>query len=486
MASQSPYPPPALPHLPTGRQQRRGVLLPVLGVVAMGICGLVVLGLVGSQIGVLAVLVGAVGALLPVAVVVGAFLWVDRWEPEPPPLMLAAFGWGACVATLSALIINSTAKLAADEILGQGSGDLVSAVISAPLVEEGMKAAFLFGLMWVRRREFDGVLDGIVYAGLTAAGFAFTENILYFGRAFAQDGLVAAGGGVITVFVIRGLLSPFAHPLFTAMTGIGIGIAVNSHNRAVRALAPILGFLGSATLHALWNGSATIGGGIGFILVYIVIMVPLFIGMVILVVWQRRREQRVLAAQLPGLAAAGLIAPSEVGLLASLAGRRGWRAAVRRQAGSAAARAVAAYQAAVTELAFLRARMERGTAGPAARQWHDELVNALTTARAQATAHPNALRAAWPHSPPGWQPPPAGPPPGWPPPPGGTPYPGTPYPPGPPPYPGSPYPPGPSPYPGSPYPPGPSPYPGSPYLPGPRPPGGSPSGGTPPGGTPPP
>ncbi|HEY3261124.1 MAG TPA: PrsW family intramembrane metalloprotease [Pseudonocardiaceae bacterium] len=419
------------------------MLLPVVGAVAMGICGLLVLGLVGSRIGLFAVLVGAVGALLPVAIVVGAFLWVDRWEPEPPGLLLAAFGWGACVATLSALIINSTAKVAADTILGQGSGDLVSAVVSAPLVEEGMKVAFLFGLMWARRLEFDGVVDGIVYAGLVAAGFAFTENILYFGRAFAQDGLVAPGGGVIAVFVLRGLLSPFAHPVFTAMTGIGIGIAVNSRLRAVRVFAPILGYLGSVTLHALWNGSATIAGGMGFVLVYVVIMVPLFIGMVILVVWQRRREQRVLATELPGLAAAGLIAPSEVGLLASLSGRRGWRAAVRRQAGSAAAKAVAAYQSAVTELAFLRARMARGTAGPAAQQRHDELVDALLAARVQAVARPDALRAAWPQHPPGWQPPPTGPPPAWRPPPGGGPYqPGPPYRPGPRYQPGPPYRPG--------------------------------------------
>ncbi len=55
--------------------------------------------------------------------------------------------------------------------------------ISAPIVEEGAKGLFLVGLLIFRRRELDGVVDGIVYAGLTAAGFAFTENILYLGRA---------------------------------------------------------------------------------------------------------------------------------------------------------------------------------------------------------------------------------------------------------------------------------------------------------------
>lgn len=394
MSLSLPYPPSVPPHVTTGQKQRRRVLLPVLGAVAMGICGLVVLGLVGSQIGVLAVLLGAVSALLPVAVVVGAFLWLDRWEPEPPRMLLAAFGWGACVATLSSLVVNSTAKMAADNILGQGSGDLVSAVISAPLVEEAMKVAFLFGLMWARRREFDGVMDGVVYAGLTAAGFAFTENILYFGRAFAEDGMVVkAGGGVIMVFVLRGLLSPFAHPLFTSMTGIGIGVAVHSRSRAKRVLFPLAGFLSSVILHALWNGSATIGGGRRFIAVYAVIMMPLFISMVLLVLWQRRREQRILAAELPGLASFGWIAFCEVHLLASLSHRRGWRTAVRRKSGSDAARDLAAYQAAVTELAFLRGRMGR-RARPTDHQWHRELVLALLAARAQAMTSPGMLGAA--------------------------------------------------------------------------------------------
>lgn len=411
----SAYPPPSLRYQPTAQRQRRGVLLPVLGVVGIGICGLLVFWFVTVEVGAAAVLVGALAALLPVAIVVGAFLWVDRWEPEPPSLLLTAFAWGACVATLSSLLINSTARVAGEAVLGEGGGDLVSATISAPLVEEAMKGAFLFGLLWWRRREFDGVIDGIVYAGMTAAGFAFTENILYFGRAFDAGGLASEEGGVLIVFVLRGLLAPFAHPLFTAMTGIGIGVAVVSRNPATKVLAPIGGYLGAVVLHGLWNGSASLGGGVVFLAVYGLIMVPLFIGMIVLIVWQRRREQRVVAAALPGLAAGGWIAPSEVSLLASLAGRRGWRRAVRRHSGRDAARAVAQYQALVTELAFLQARMARGTVGQIGYQWQHELLTGLVAARARAVAMPDALVAAWLNSPPpGWQPPPtSGPPPGW-------------------------------------------------------------------------
>jgi protease PrsW len=398
--------------IPTSGRQRRGVLAPVLGLVGLGICGLIVLGLVASSVGVGGVVVGALCALLPVGPVVACFLWIDRWEPEPPRLLLLAFLWGACFAALSAMVINSSAALVADEVLGRGSGDVVGAVAVAPVVEEAVKGAFLVGLLIFRRREFDGIVDGIVYAGLVAAGFAFTENILYIGRALTEEGPVGAVGGVFTVLVLRGVLSPFAHPLFTAMIGIGAGIASNSRNPVVRVVAVLIGYALAVTLHALWNGSASLLDGSAFFLVYAFIMVPLFMAMIAVVVWQRRREQRIVIDQLPGFAQAGWIAPSEITLLSSLAGRRGWRSAVRRRSGKKVARAVTDYQAAVTDLAFLRSRMARGSVGETGRFWHDEALAELIKARGRAVGHPEALTTAVRlHGPSTWTPPPPGPPP---------------------------------------------------------------------------
>ncbi|MGH3777526.1 MAG: PrsW family intramembrane metalloprotease [Pseudonocardiaceae bacterium] len=379
------------PYQPWGQQHSRWVLLPVLGLVALAIPGLIVLGVISTTIGGGAVLVGAMAAVLPVVAVVAAFLWVDRWEPEPARLLLAAFLWGAGVSVLGAAIVNDTAAVLGEQVLGNGGGDLVGAVISAPIVEEAFKGAFLIGLLRLRRREFDGVVDGIVYAGLVAAGFAFTENILYFGRAFATDGLVGESGSVVIVFMVRGVLSPFAHPVFTVMIGIAVGLAVRRRNPVGKVALPLVGYLGAVALHALWNASA----GLGFLpAFYVVIMVPLFGGLIALVVWQRRREQRVVAAQLVGFAGAGWIAPSEVPLLASLAGRRGWRSAVRRRAGEQAADAVRDYQNAVTELAFISDRVQRGTVGEETGRWHHDTLAALMAARDRAVHAPSGVR--WP------------------------------------------------------------------------------------------
>ena len=117
-----------------------------------------------------------------------------------------------------------------------------------------------------------------------------------------------------------------------------------------------------------------------------------------------------IAEQLPGFAQAGWIAPSEIQLLSSLAGRRGWRAAVRRRSGRAVEKAVIRYQEAVTDLAFLRNRIARGAIGPMGRQWHDEAVAEVIRARRRAVGHPEALTVALRHhgGAGGWTPPPAG------------------------------------------------------------------------------
>jgi hypothetical protein len=113
-------------------------------------------------------------------------------------------------------------------------------------------------------------------------------------------------------------------------------------------------------------------------------MVPVFLALIGLVVWQRRREQRTIAAYVPGFAQRGWVARSEVALLSDMAGRREWRRQVRERSGRAAARAVGDYQAAVTELAFLHARMDRGTAGADAGAWFQQAVDDLRRARLRA------------------------------------------------------------------------------------------------------
>lgn len=369
-------------------RKHRAVVWPVAGLIVLGVCGLVMIGVTTSKVGVVPALVGSLSALLPVGIVFATIVWIDRWEPEPPLLMLGAFLWGMGGATACSLLLNDTTVLVANALHGPGDY-LVSTVVVGPVVEESAKALFVVALWFRRRSEFNGLVDGIVYAGLAAAGFAFTENILYFGKAFAQEGL---GGVVLALLVIRGILAPFSHPLFTAMVGFGIGMASRTRPRLGRLLWPLLGFVLAVVLHAVWNYSTRISGG-QFLTVYFLIMVPVFVGMGLLVVWQRRREQRIVVVQLPALRREGLVADEELDWLASLAGRRGWKRKVRRAAGRDAAKAVRDYQIAVTELAFLQHRATRVRITSAVRRARRErLIEDLQEARLASGGGQHVLR----------------------------------------------------------------------------------------------
>ncbi|MDR6173278.1 RsiW-degrading membrane proteinase PrsW (M82 family) [Nocardioides zeae] len=295
-------------------------------------------------------------AAVPVGPVVATYLWLDRYEPEPRGLLVAALLWGACVATSAAIVLGGVGGLVAP--LDRAA----SAVLVAPVTEEATKGLFLVLLLWWRRHELDGVLDGIVYAGMVGVGFAFTENILYLAAAYdGADGLGPGGVEAVTVtFVLRCLLSPFAHPFFTAFLGIGVGLAVTSRSRVVRLGAPVVGYGVAVGWHALWNASTMLPTG--FFGTYGLLMLPAFLLLVAVAVWCRALERRVLTAALEDAAQRGLLPAADIPWIADLRLRRQVRADARRGGGARAAGIVREYQEAAVELGFLHHRVLRGTA----------------------------------------------------------------------------------------------------------------------------
>jgi RsiW-degrading membrane proteinase PrsW (M82 family) len=305
-----------------------------------------------------ALAIGVVLAALPVGPVIAAFLWLDRYEPEPLGLIAFAFGWGAVVATTVALVLQALDQVAFN------TPETLTAAIVAPITEEGAKGLFVLLLLWWRRHEIDGILDGIVYAGMVGVGFAFTENIMYLAGAYMGGADAGPGGiGAATgLFVIRGIFSPFAHPLFTSAIGIGVGYAVVTKSRFWRFAAPVLGYLVAVCAHGLWNISALLGGGSVFVLTYVCAMVPAFFLLVGFAVWARRREGRMLTRSLTDCANRGFIAQYEVPWLVRLPARRASRRFARTYGGPVAARVMREYQQQAVELGFLHDRFLRGTA----------------------------------------------------------------------------------------------------------------------------
>jgi RsiW-degrading membrane proteinase PrsW (M82 family) len=267
---------------------------------------LIVAALMFLSVGVGPAIVAAIVAFVPAIIYLLPMIWLDRYDPEPIWLLGLAFAWGALVAVVVSFIINTIFGVAVGIAISPEAGQAAGAVMSAPIFEEGSKGLGLVILLVFFRRYFDDILDGIVFAGVIALGFATVENVLYYGRALGHAGLV----GLAFIFVLRGIMSPFAHVTFTSMTGIGCGIARESHKTAVRVIMPILGYIGAVTLHAIWNGMAVIGGEKGFLYGYFLGEIPLFLIFVGFSLYIMRRQNKILTEMLALDIARGLI-PAE-------------------------------------------------------------------------------------------------------------------------------------------------------------------------------
>ncbi|SIT77901.1 PrsW family intramembrane metalloprotease [Microbacterium sp. RU33B] len=283
-----------------------------------GVLAFVLIALVGyflTAIGPFASAVGAVLALLPLAGVVIAVRIVDRWEPEPRGLLVFAAAWGAIAAVGIALGVDLLLS-PLTRGLDAATYDIFSSVVQAPIVEEFAKGLGVLLIFLTARRAFDGPVDGVVYGALVGAGFAFTENIQYFAISLIEGGF----GDVTATFFVRGILSPFAHVMFTSITGFALGLAARRGATAGQALGPwVLGMLGATALHAFWNGSAVFTS---FFPLYITVQVPLFVLFILGIVMLRREEARLTRSRLGEYAAAGWFTPQEVDMLATAAGRK--------------------------------------------------------------------------------------------------------------------------------------------------------------------
>ncbi|WP_167202949.1 PrsW family intramembrane metalloprotease [Actinomyces respiraculi] len=287
-------------------------------------------------------------ALVPLGIVLVSVRWLDRWEPEPLGPLVAAFLWGAGVATVVSMIVNTSASLLVMATTGDVDGaELFSAVVTAPVVEEGTKGLGVLLVFLIRRRSFSGPVDGIVYAAVIAAGFAFAENILYFARFSDQ---------ILGVFVMRGLASPFAHVTFTACTGLAVGLSARRRSRWAWVWMTPIGLAGAIALHAFWNGVVSVR-----LEMYLLTEVPFFLACIGIVIALRASERRTLSNRLTDYARSGWYAPTEVTMLTTAAGRATARRWARAH-GPAVELAMRDFLSASLQLASLRQQALSGHA----------------------------------------------------------------------------------------------------------------------------
>ena len=362
------------------RKRSSLLALGIVGISVLAILVLIVAVIFVTSLGPVAFAAAGIMALLPLAIVLLGVNWIDRWEPEPRGILVFAFLWGAGFAVLLALIVGSTVDSVLATISGfDGVAEFLSAVVEAPLVEEAGKGLGVLIIFFVARKHFDSPVDGIVYAAWVAGGFAFSENVLYFGSQLLTSGGVDSD--LIGIFIIRGVMSPFAHVMFTACTGIALGIVARRAGPLGAIGAFVIGLVPAMALHALWNGSLYIVDN--FFGYYAVVQLPLFIGGLLLVRYLRRRESELTFARLTEYAAAGWFSPAEVTSLATGAGRRQARAWAASLGLSAVMKR---YTRDATRLAFTRQRLATGRAATGAEADEEALLAAIVAERAQLQA----------------------------------------------------------------------------------------------------
>ncbi len=327
------------------------------------------------------------------------FLWADRFRPQRIWVWLMTFGWGACVATFVSAQVNTWA---ASQLSIAGDGDPATgaraAIFVAPFVEEAAKGTVLFWLAILMRYQWVSRLSGIVLAGLSGAAFAFVENILYYGRAYRYAartfGQVPPLEALQQLFWLRGVMTFFGHPLFTAMLGVGLAVALRSKSKTVRVVAPLAGYLAAAFLHMAFNTTASLVSGRNLLFIYLGVALPLVVGVIVFVVRQLFREGRLIRDRLIDYVRVGWLPEGDPAALSRLRtrSRAVWHALFL---GPRSLLATLRMQRAVTELAYLRDAMVRGLVDQAGVQREKILLARIRSLRPLAITQP-AGRAAYP------------------------------------------------------------------------------------------
>jgi RsiW-degrading membrane proteinase PrsW (M82 family) len=244
--------------------RRRGACLAIGAalLVILALAARIQLGLLsGMRPDIATVFYVALAASTALAVVPIAILWyLDRRERETPWLFAAAFLWGAVIATALALPFNTAFAAVVDawlaqhpvitQTLGPDAREMISAPISAPIVEELTKALGVVLLFWLLRAEFDNMRDGFVYGALVGVGFTWFEAPLYVAQGYAEFGVAPWGMQLGWRYALFGF---GGHAMFTGIFGAFLGVAMQTRRGWLKVLAPLFGLLVAIAAHFVNN-----------------------------------------------------------------------------------------------------------------------------------------------------------------------------------------------------------------------------------------
>jgi RsiW-degrading membrane proteinase PrsW (M82 family) len=257
----------------------------------------------------MALIVSLLFGFVPMFMFAAFVYWLDRYEKEPKILLGATFMWGVVIAAGGAFIINTVFGIGIYIFTGsEGAADIGTTSIVAPIVEEFLKGLAVVIVFFMFRKEFDSVLDGIIYAGIAALGFAATENTIYIYRNGYLDG---GWGGLFLLAFIRVIIVGWQHPFYTAFTGIGLAVSRTNRNPIIKFIAPFVGYGMAVTTHAFHNTFGGLIGGLGGLAAGTFVD---WIGWAIMfgfIIWMINNERNIVKLHLHSEVISGLISPAQ-------------------------------------------------------------------------------------------------------------------------------------------------------------------------------
>jgi RsiW-degrading membrane proteinase PrsW (M82 family) len=269
-------------------------------------------------------------AVIQTVILILAIRLLDPYEHEPLTLIGLMAVWGAAGATLIAWDWNDR-------------------IAPTPVVEEVAKGTALVVVFvvayWSSRRfggrRLEGATAGLVYGAAIGLGFAFTEDVNY-GLFNGLGDLVARrnylGYGALT------------HSLFTAVFGVGLGLAFVTRRKVMRVVWPALGMLTAIALHWLNND---LDGALGNAYINLVFVVA---GVAI---WFWLAQQRgVITTELTTEARHGLVSSRDIKLTPRYWRRQQRRWSLVRSAQLQRARAEEFLHVQLARLAFAKRRYD--------------------------------------------------------------------------------------------------------------------------------
>jgi RsiW-degrading membrane proteinase PrsW (M82 family) len=241
------------------------------------------------------IIVAILLAFIPALLLSWFIYWLDRYEKEPKLLLVSAFFWGGVVAVIGAFIGSTIMNVGFLLVLQEELvTNVASGSITAPFVEEFWKGLAVLIIFLLFRKEFDSIIDGIVYGAIVGLGFAATENVLYLLGTYWASGWE----DMLIVFFLRVGVFTWAHPFATAFTGIGFAVARMSRNLPVKLLAPVAGYFIAILAHSFHNTAVTFAASLESIVLIILLEWLGWFIMFGFIIWMIRHEQGLLKKHL--------------------------------------------------------------------------------------------------------------------------------------------------------------------------------------------